>query len=593
MKLSAGGKIMNRYLKNLYRLMLLMCLFVLICSVKVYAATANISVSSSNIGAGEEGTVTFTVSSDTNVGTFDLRITYDPSVIEYVSGADLGGNGLVQVLNSDLGQTTSVSKDVVFRGIKEGVSDITVQLASSSVLDMGAMAMDLAGGTGSVTVGNSVAPSSDNKLTSLQITAVDADGNHQEIQFEPAFSPDVTEYKTEVGENIKKLTIAASVSDASSTTKVSGAKLVSGDNVTTVSVTAADGSVNEYKIYTVKAGGEQNSEEAADTPADAGLAPVPEDLSPVFSNKTGKYVIQNFDTVGCPEGFTPFGFQFEDRTIAALSGFNNNVVMICLADDEAGTNAAFFVYNQSREDFSLYNRYTSENYYVMLTPESDVKIPDGMEETTVQINGIDTKAWQGGSIATGSKDYLVYAVDAGGNIGFYIYNSESGIFTAYSESASSSTPSVASSDSKSDELQKKIDDEMIIRIEIIVCFVILCIILIVYIGFLLYKIKKLSPDEETEVNNVVMPAVKQPQKELKLDLAMKANEVRTEDLANDVQNILDNDESLKETDAASVSENVNSDESQKNNDGEKKEVSLEDTSMELGIVFVDVEDNDK
>ncbi len=601
-----------------------MCLFVLIGSVKTYGSTANITVSSPTIGAGEEGTVTFTVSSDTNVGTFDLRITYDASVLEYVSGADMGGNGLVQILNSELSQTNSVSKDVVFRGIKEGASDLTVQLASSSVLDMGAMAMDLAGGTGSVTVGNSSNVSSDNKLTSLLVTGVDTDGNNQEVQFEPAFSPDVTEYKAEVLENIKKLSIAASVSDASSTTKVSGAKLTPGDNVTTVTVTAADGSVNEYKIYTVKAGGGEENSEGADAGADTGLAPVPEDLSPVFSNKTGKYIIQNFDTVGCPEGFTPFGFEFEDRTIAALSGFDNSVVLICLADDEAGGNAALFVYNRSKEDFSLYNRFTSENNYVMLTPESDVNIPEGMEETTVKINGIDTMAWQGGSVAKGSQDYLVYAVDLSGNKGFYVYHSDVFTFTPYEAASEPETTSDPSLQSKYDELQKVVDDDMVIRIEIIVCFLILCIILIIYIAFLLYKIKKLSPEEDediddvTPVNNVVMPATKEPQKELKLDLAMKANEVRTEDLANDVQSILDNEDSLntpdnETNDSAHIPENAEKTETSKPKNAEKtetskpedaekivtskpeeekKEVSLDDTSTDLGIVFVDV-DNEK
>ena len=221
----------------------------LMWNVCAYGATANISVSSQNVSNGEEVKVNIDVTSDQNIGAFDLRITYNSKVLEYVSGADNGVSGVLQVLNSDLTQSNTVTKELVFKAISEGSSEIAVQAASSSVMDMSAVLMEIAGGTGTVTVGSGA--SGDNNLTSLSVAAVDDDGNNSNVSITPDFSADVLEYKAEVGENVKKLAVAVTTSDPSAKTKISGVKLDAGENLTTIRVTSADGQNKEYKIYTI------------------------------------------------------------------------------------------------------------------------------------------------------------------------------------------------------------------------------------------------------------------------------------------------------------------------------------------------------
>ncbi|MDE5781025.1 MAG: cohesin domain-containing protein [Lachnospiraceae bacterium] len=599
---------MSKYLKQLT-----VCAAVVFCCIitgyiSVYAATANIDIPAQSVANGEEVHVNVNVTSEENIGTFDLRITYDSSILEYVSGADNGGSGVLQILNSELNQTNTVTKELVFRALKEGSSDIAVQAASSNVLDMGANPMDIAGGLGNITVGGSNGASSDNNLTSLSISGVDSEGSSHDLVITPEFSQDVTEYRAEVGENIVRLSVSAIVSNPSANTKISGVQLEPGDNLTTVAVTAADGQVKEYKIYTVKNGGTPSEGNKTNTD----LLPVPEDLSPVFSEKTGKYIIQTFDEIGIPEGFVPCGCNYGDRPVAALSGFNGSVIAICLADDENGANAALFIYNESMDSFTLYNTYmVNEKPYVMLTPDKDTVIPEGFNETVVKINGVDTMSWQGGMYSDYSEIYLLYAANNLGEKGFYIYDSLEGVLVRFPSSASDNkVTSDSELQSKYDELKKQVSEDDIIKLEIIIGYSVLCIILIIYVSVLIYKLKKLKPEDEDEekleefaetASDIDSSSDEKTKPELKLDMAMQANEVKMETLANDVNAILDEDKTdeveKKEEEKKSEEENGNS---INDNTGETKEDNADKTETKdevqgegLGIVFVDLEDDSK
>lgn len=594
---------MSKFIKHITVFAAVVCCCVLTAGVSVYAATANIDIPAQSAANNEEVKVAVNVTSEENIGTFDLRITYDSSILEYVSGADNGGSGVLQVLNSDLTQSDSVSKELVFKAIKEGNSQITVQAASSKVLDMGANPMEIAGGVGSVTVGQNSAPSADNNLTSLVISGIDEEGANHDVSITPEFSQDITEYRAEVGENIVKLSVAATVSDPSATSKITGVQLQPGDNLTTVTITASDGQIKEYKIYTTKNGSTSGNEgtEQVET------LPVPEDLSPIFSEKTGKYIIQTFDTVGVPEGFNITGYNYDNKQIAALTGINGQVTVMCLADDENGTNAALFVYNQSTDSFTLYNSYSfNEKSYIMLTPDKDVAVPEGFEETLVKINGVDTMSWQGGIYSDYKDIFLLYAVSSDGNKGFYLYDSTSGTILIYPAGTKSTNGGDSELQSKYDSLKKQSEEDDFVKLEIIIGYSVLCIILVIYASVLLYKLKKLQPEnrEESEETSEEQTDSGDESQELKLDMAMQANEVKTETLANDVNAILDEDgskESEPEYNGESVQETTDSakDETAQN-DGVSEETQMpseEDESNQgeedLGIVFVDLEEEGK
>lgn len=561
-------------------------------TVCAYGATANISVSSQNVPKGEEVTVNISVSSDQNIGAFDLRITYNSKILEYVSGADNGGSGVIQVLNSELTQSANVTKELVFKAVSEGVSEIAVQAASSTVMDINAAAMDIAGGTGSVTVGEGA--SGNNSLTSLTIAAVDEEGNNSNVALVPEFSPDVLEYKAEVGENIKKLAVAVTTADPAAKTKISGVKLDAGENLTTISVTSADGQNRDYKIYTVKGNVVTDNTSAENE----GLLPVPEDKTPYFSQKIGRFVMQTFDTVGIPEGFSQCGIMYEDRQVAALTAYNGNVILMCLAEDENGTNSALFVYNQSTDSFSLYNYYDIESKgYIMLTPDNETVIPEGYSETTVKINGVDTVAWQGGIYKSGSGFYLVYAISRTGTKGFYVYDEEENSFMRFVSSTKGETTD-SKLQAEYDELKKKSADDDFVKLEIVIGFTILCLVLIIYASVLLYKIKKLKDiagtNEETPISEEQDEDDEQSEekRELKLDMAIQANEMKPETLADSVNEILKSDEKDEPDSDNTEKTDSSSDVTNEIKEAETIKITSE-TSEDSDIVFVDIESEDK
>lgn len=593
---------MSKFIKQIAVFSAVVLCCVLTAGISVYAATANIDIPAQNAANNEEVKVAVNVTSEENIGTFDLRITYDSSILEYVSGADNGGSGVLQVLNSELTQSNSVSKELVFKALKEGNAQIAVQSASSNVLDMGANPMEIAGGVGNVTVGPNNAPSADNNLTSLVISGIDTEGTNHDVSITPEFSQDITEYKAEVGENIVKLSVAATVSDPSATSKITGVQLQPGDNLTTVTITASDGQVKEYKIYTTKNGGTSGNEVAEQ----AETLPVPEDLSPVFSEKTGKYIIQTFDAVGVPEGFNITGYNYDNKQIAALTGINGQVTVMCLADDENGTNAALFVYNQSTDSFTLYNSYSYNNKsYIMLTPDKDVSVPEGFEETLVKINGVDTMSWQGGIYSDYKDIFLVYAVSSDGSKGFHLYDSTGGTILIYPAGTDSKNGGDSELQSKYDSLKKQSDEDDFVKLEIIIGYSVLCIILVIYASVLLYKLKKLQPEnrEGNEETPEEQTDSADGSQELKLDMAMQANEVKTETLANDVNAILDEDvpgESEQKDDEKTeqnAADSVNDETAQNGTGTEETQVTEEDGSSrdeeDLGIVFVDLEEEGK
>lgn len=576
---------MNRYIKQMFTFVTILFCALFAYGITAYASTANIDIPAQNTTKGSEVKVAINVTSDQNIGTFDLRITYDTKILEYVSGADNGGSGVLQVLNSDLNQTTTVSKEITFKALKDGACAISVQPASSKVLDMSANPMDIAGENGTITVAAGEAASSDNSLTSLKVSAVNEKGKSSEVILAPEFSADVTDYKLNVNKDITKLSVAVTTADVSAATKISGTKLDMGDNLTTISVTAGSGEVKTYKIYTSRGATEKPTSSAGDD-GNKNVTPLPEDLSPKMLDGVGKYIIQNFDSVGIPQGFTAQGYKYKDKTFASLISDKGSIVLMCLADDDQGKNQALFVYNSDKDSFSLFNNLSvTDNVYTMLVPGNNVKVPDGFAETNIKINEIDTISWTSDQL----KGYsLIYAANKKGEKNFYLYDNEEKNVIKY---PSSGISSVSNQGDNSKSLQKQHRDDNIVKIEIAVCFGIVCIIMIIYICYLLSKIKKLNTgDEEDDIEDQEKEESETP-KELKLDMAIHVNEVTPETLASDVNSLL---EENSNNDAPDIQNESNDDnikiDSEVSSEVLENQPPEERQDDDMDIVFVDLED---
>ena len=89
------------------------------------------------------------------------------------------------------------------------------------------------------------------KIETLEINAVDEDGNQTKVDLDKDFNPDELEYSINVDENIKSLSINAKVGDNTIVTIDGADNLLPGENIVTVTLTSKNDETIK-KVYTIK-----------------------------------------------------------------------------------------------------------------------------------------------------------------------------------------------------------------------------------------------------------------------------------------------------------------------------------------------------
>jgi uncharacterized protein (DUF58 family) len=85
-------------MKRTLSLLLALVLVFTLLSTSVFAASASFSLSASgSVIVGKQVKVTVKLSSSEKIGSWRFSVSYDPAVLEYVSGADSGGGGAVSL----------------------------------------------------------------------------------------------------------------------------------------------------------------------------------------------------------------------------------------------------------------------------------------------------------------------------------------------------------------------------------------------------------------------------------------------------------------------------------------------------------------
>ena len=158
-------------IKNLKRIIaciltVCMCLLLQMNSINVDAAeTASISIGSASGNVGDTVTVTVSVSAPSEVYLCDFYINYDASILEAVSGYDAGGGGTIRLLSTD-----KTSFSIKFKINNPGSSAISVVTSTAIVSSAYEDRLVISSSSGTVTGKAPVSYSSDNTLSSLQIS---------------------------------------------------------------------------------------------------------------------------------------------------------------------------------------------------------------------------------------------------------------------------------------------------------------------------------------------------------------------------------------------------------------------------------------
>lgn len=201
---------------------------------------ASISISSASGTVGSKITVTVTISASDIIDVALVPVSYDKSIIKPVGAGNSGVVSFALLDASAYGSTESISME--FEIIAAGTTTLSVA-GDAKISVNGEPATVSSSSSGKVTAKAPASYSSDNTLKSLQISPG---------TLSPAFSPDRTTYNATVDADVTELVVSAVANDNAAKVSISGRRMDPGSNTTTITVTAEDGSVKRYIIYTTK-----------------------------------------------------------------------------------------------------------------------------------------------------------------------------------------------------------------------------------------------------------------------------------------------------------------------------------------------------
>ena len=237
---------MNRSMKRFLAGIVLVAVMTLGMSSSVLAARIAFSDPSTTTGQTVTVNMKITSTGTETIGRADVTLSYDASLLEFVSGDGAsGGAGTVRVTGStDSQNATDLTFVLTFRALRAGTATITI--ASQEVYDSDSQTVTVEReGSSAITIAAAAGDSTNANLAGLQVSPG---------TLTPAFSADVTEYTVTVGGDVSSLVVDAPAVDAGASVAVSGNEdLQAGENTVVCTVTAQDGhTVKEYTITVTK-----------------------------------------------------------------------------------------------------------------------------------------------------------------------------------------------------------------------------------------------------------------------------------------------------------------------------------------------------
>jgi len=416
---------MNMKIKRLAAAILTLALLVMVFPAQMlvsHAATGKITFSDPTITVGNQVSVTMKIATaDGNLGASDVRLQYDSSALEFLSGTSAnGGAGSIRVIGSmESADQKTFSFTLKFKALKAGTTNI--KITSQEVYDADARTVNIEHvGSSAVKV---TAPETYSKEASLESLTIDPG------ELTPAFSADVTEYTAIVGPDVEKLTVSAPAKDSKASVSVSGNEgLQMGENTVSCKVTAEDGETTKtYTIVVTKA--EQASDEnqgASDVPASAGSA-----QNVMDGNWT---VVESLEGVELPEGFSVTEFTYNGTPVQAGVDAMGNILLYMTNENGAFD---FFIYDAETNILAPYVIVRMAEKTIIVLPPEEIPegtvLPANFANCTIDIgtHTVDGWVWNGGS---GSPEYcVVYGQNENGERNFYRYDQKEMTLQRYFE----------------------------------------------------------------------------------------------------------------------------------------------------------------
>ena len=423
-------------MKNIKRLIAFIGIFIMgISLVPAYYAKADeqvsVSISSASGTVGSEVTVTVTISADKDIDGATINVSYDNSIIRPV---DKANSGVVMFSALEMTSDSTVSISQKFEIIAAGTTTLSVA-GDAKISVNGEPATVSSSSSGKVTGRAPASYSSDNTLKSLQISPG---------TLTPAFSPDRTTYNATVDADVTELVVSAAANDNAAKISISGRRMDPGSNTTTITVTAEDGSVKKYIIYTTRLedGQEATTEAESKTEevTETSTQTVNDDGTVTIDGK--KYsVVKDYSGITIPDGYQEIDYDYNGQKINAVKGIKTGLILMYLESEDG--KGGFYIYDETAKTFSPYNTVAEpEITYVVLPITNSLEKPAGYALTKFTMNGKEVQV-----LMDADRQYcLFYGVSSLGEKGWFRYRVSDGTIQAYSVVKTTNADTVVKAD---------------------------------------------------------------------------------------------------------------------------------------------------
>ncbi len=408
---------MNRRLKRLAAMFMVLFLFIAAVPMQVmtaHAATGKITFSDPSVTVGEQVSVKMKIASSDNtaLGASDVRLQYDSSALQFVSGTSAnGGAGSIRVIGAmESENQTTFTFTLKFKALKAGTTNIKV--TSQEVYDANSQVVTIDHvGSSAIKVNAPVTYSKDATLSGLTISPG---------ELTPAFSADVTEYTVTVGADVEKLTVSAPASHDKASVSVSGNEgLQLGENTITCKVKAEDGETTKTYTILVTKTEELPTESTGET-----SAPVTSGGSATNVEDGNWQVAASFDESLLPTGFSVTEFTYDGQAVHAAADAQGNVLLYMTNESGEGD---FFLFDPTSNILAPYVTVRmAEKQIIVLPPEQipdEIALPEGFAECTIDIGSHTVHGWIWNSKTEDIPEYcIVYGQNDEGERNFYRYD---------------------------------------------------------------------------------------------------------------------------------------------------------------------------
>lgn len=370
-------------------------LILLILPINAYAASGSIKVTStSSVVLGNKVTVTVTLSSGTNIGSWEMDLNYDKNYLQLTSSSAESKGTFMSNYSSG---TKSKKYTFTFKALKAGSTKVSVgSYAVYAFDDMSKMTINSSSKTIKIITQAELEASysKDNNLKSLEVEG---------YELSPSFSKDTLDYVVYVPEGTTSVNVIAKENDSKASVSGDGAVSVSeGANNISVIVRAENGSEKKYNIVVNVV--DQNP------------------INVEVDNE--KYtVIKLRSNYTCPELFTESEIEINGFKIPACINEKINYTLIGLKKEDGSVDN--FIYDHGK--YTKYSEVVGTSLKIIAI-NYDSKI-DGLKETTAKIND---KEYQVFKFSDSSRFYVVYGMNVEtGEKNFYVYDSKNNTFSLY------------------------------------------------------------------------------------------------------------------------------------------------------------------